>query len=89
VVPWDSTQCILLLYFRLSFFVKDIHSLSHGTTPMVIQWLSMSEAHASHHPSLYLVQGYSEFLMENNSSPKSGTGFLKTCFNGVNALSGF
>jgi hypothetical protein len=35
-----------------------------------------------------LVQGYSEFLMENNSSPKSGTGFLKTCFNGVNALSG-
>ncbi|KAK3128790.1 hypothetical protein QOZ80_6BG0466400 [Eleusine coracana subsp. coracana] len=26
--------------------------------------------------------------MENNSSPKSGTGFFKTCFNGVNVLSG-
>ncbi|KAF8723539.1 hypothetical protein HU200_021489 [Digitaria exilis] len=26
--------------------------------------------------------------MENNTPPKSGTGFFKTCFNGVNALSG-
>ncbi|KAL6606922.1 hypothetical protein ACP70R_042575 [Stipagrostis hirtigluma subsp. patula] len=26
--------------------------------------------------------------MDNNTTPKSGTGFFKTCFNGVNALSG-